>query len=206
MKNIVITIGREYGSGGRYIGEQVAKKLNIPFYDQKLITKTYEKNNINYSKLKNSDEVKSNSILKRFEMLDINNYYSRNDLFMDNVYQNLIEDTIKEVSNQSCVILGRNSNQILKNHPNAIHLFIYSKDLEFKIKRKMEIEKLSRNEATKRLKYIDKQRKEYYESLNKNSIWGAKQDYDFCIDSGKLGISDTIDLIIDIYKKYQKKV
>ena len=68
MKSIIITIGREYGSGGKYIGELVSKKLNIPFYDKNLITKTYEKNNCDYSKLEEYDEVSNTGILKSLEI------------------------------------------------------------------------------------------------------------------------------------------
>ena len=70
MNNIVITIGREYGSGGRYIGELLSKKLNIPFYDKELIVKAHEKNNCNYSKLEEYDEVKRNSFLKQHNLYD----------------------------------------------------------------------------------------------------------------------------------------
>lgn len=196
MKNIVITIGREYGSGGRYIGEMVAKKLGIPFYDKELILKAYEKNGCNYSKLEEFDENKRNIILKTFSTFNINN------TFPDDMYQELIHQTVSDVAKQgSCVILGRNSNNILKNKDNVISIFIYSNDLEFKVKRKMDIEKISYDEALSRLKKIDKQRKKYYEYVNKNSIWGAKEEYDFCLDSSILGIEQTVELIIDIYNK-----
>lgn len=198
MKNIVITIGREYGSGGRYIGKQVAEKLEIPFYDKELIKKACEKNGYNYSKLEQYDEVKRNSILKAMELLNSNNYEA---VAEDDRCQYLIEETIKEIAKKSCVILGRSSNTILKDNENAINIFIYSNNLEFKVKRKMEIEKNSYEETLKKLKYIDKQRKKYYEYINKNNIWGDKKHYDYCIDSEVLGIDGTIDLIIDIYKK-----
>ncbi len=74
MKSIIITIGREYGSGGKYIGELVSKKLNIPFYDKNLITKTYEKNNCDYSRLEEYDEVSNTGILKSLEIFNITNY------------------------------------------------------------------------------------------------------------------------------------
>ena len=73
MKNIVITIGREYGSGGKYIGQQVAQKLNIPFYDKELINETCEKNGVNYSKLQEYDEVSKNSIIKVLNLMNTGN-------------------------------------------------------------------------------------------------------------------------------------
>ena len=202
MNNVVITIGREYGSGGKYIGKQVAKKLNINFYDKELIQKTYEKNGCNYSKLQQFDEVKRNSILRAMDFIKINNYEG---IFEDSEYQVLIDNTIKNLAeSESCVIIGRNSNKVLQGRNNVINFFIYSNDLDFKIKRKMEIENLSYERTLKKLKQVDKQRKKYYEYLNKNSTWGNKKDYDFCLDSSVLGVDGTADLIVEIYNKYVK--
>ena len=199
MENGVITIGREYGSGGRYIGKEVAKRLNINFYDKELLQKTYEKNQCNYTKLEQYDETKRNSILKAMDLLNSNNYEAA---FEDDRCQILISKTILDLAqNESCVILGRNANNLLKDKKNVINIFIYSNDLDFKIKRKMETEKLSYQEAFNKLKQVDKKRKKYYEYVNKNHIWGDKKDYDFCLDSSVLGIDGTIDLIVDIYKK-----
>lgn len=202
MKNIVITIGREFGSGGRYIGKKVAEKLEIPFYDKELIQKAYEKNGYNYSKLEQYDEVKRNGILKAMELLSSNNYEI---IAEDDRCQYLIEETIKEIAKKSCVILGRSSNTILKEKENVINIFIYSNNLDFKVKRKMELENLSYEESLKKLKHMDKQRKKYYEYINKNHIWGDKKEYDFCIDSEVLGIENTIRLIVDIYNKALEK-
>lgn len=203
MKNIVITIGREYGSGGKYIGQRVAKKLNIPFYNKELISETCEKNGINYSKLEECDEKSKNSILK---MLNSMNTGTFDEAFSDNGYQTLIENTIKKLADtSSCVILGRNSNKVLKDNKNALHFFIYSNDLEFKIQRKMEIENLTHEEALSKLKDVDKKRRKYYESLNKNSNWGDIREYDYLIDSSILGVDGTADLIVDICNKYLSK-
>ncbi len=203
MENIVITIGREYGSGGKYIGKQVANKLNIKFYDKEIIEKAYEKNGCNYSKLEQYDETKRNYILKAFNLISASNYEN---VFEDDMYQLLISDTIKDIANsESCVIIGRNSNKILKGKKNVINLFIYSNDLEFKIKRKMEIENLSYKEALNKLKKVDNNRKKYYEYVNKNSKWGDKKEYDFCIDSSILGVDGTVSLIVDMYKKLSEK-
>ena len=203
MKDIVITIGREYGSGGKYIGEKVSKKLNIPFYDKELINKTYEKSGCNYSKLKEYDEVKRNYLIK---ILNLMNTGNNEEAFNDNTYQTLVQNTIKELADSgSCVILGRNSNNILKDHKNAIHFFIYSNDLEFKLKRKMKIENISHEEALNRLKQVDKMREKYYESFSKNSTWGSTKGYDYCLDSSILGVDGTVDLIVDICTRFNNR-
>ena len=196
MKNIVITIGREYGSGGRYIGEEVAKKLNIPFYDKSLISEASKKYSLSYSDLIRHDERKSNRILEELNRINSSN--------IDNItsyeYQRIMEETINGLANrESCVILGRNSNNILKGKENVINIFIYSNDYEFKIKRKMEIENITRDEAIRRIRNIDNQRKKYYEAINDKQIWGNRRGYDLLIDSSILGIDKTIDYIVDLY-------
>lgn len=203
MKNIVITIGREYGSGGRYIGELVAKKLNIPFYDKEIINKTSEKTGANYAKINEYDEQSKNSMLKQMHLM---NTINSEEAFEAETYQMLIGKTIYELADSSsCVILGRNSNNILKNRDNVINIFIYSNDLEFKVKRKMELENISYEESLNRLKKIDKQRKKYYERFNPKHIWGSRYDYDYLIDSSILGLEKTVDLIVDIYNNLLKK-
>ena len=197
---MVITIGREFGSGGRYIGSEVAKRLDIPFYDKELINRTYEKSGCNYGKLQQFDEKKQNTILKTLSSFQTNAY--PDEAIIDDPYHNLMNNTIIDIANnESCVILGRNANNVLKNHQSVINIFIYASDLDFKVKRKMESENLSYNEALKKLKYVDKQRKKYYEYSNPNHIWGDKKEYDICIDSSKFGIEQTIDLIVSICKK-----
>ena len=196
MKNIVITIGREYGTGGRYIGEALSKRLNIPFYDKEIISKAYEKNGGNYSKLLEYDERKRNKLLDEFNRI-ISLGYSQID---SKDYDELMERTIKDLSQESCIILGRSANKILQNNDNVINVFIYSNNLDFKIKRKMEIENIDYNEALKRQRETDKNRKSYYESLNKGCIWGNKKEYDILIDSGIIGVEKTVDFLENIYK------
>lgn len=204
MNNIVITIGRECGSGGRYIGEEVAKRLKIPFYDKEILLKTGEDNNLSYSKLEEYDEVKRNKFLKRLELLNINNY--SNSVYTSDIYHTFISKTIKDIARDgACVILGRNANNILKAMDNVINIFIYANDIDFKVKRKMELEGNSYKETLNILKSIDKKRKKYYEESNKNHIWGSIRDYDYLIDSSVLGIDGTVDLIVDIYDKFSKK-
>ena len=161
MQNIVITIGREYGSGGRYIGEMVAKKLNIPFYDKQLIDKTNEKVGCNYSKLNQYDEVSKNRFIKNLNLINTSNSEIA---FEEDTYQTLVSKIIEELADTgSCVILGRNSNNILKGRKNVINIFIYSNNLEFKIRRKMELENIDYNECSNRLKKVDKKKKKNYE-------------------------------------------
>lgn len=203
MQNVVITIGREYGSGGKYIGEMVAKKLDIPFYDREIINKAYEKIGINYSKIDEYDEISKNKFIKNLNFLNTSNSEIA---YEEESYQILISKTIEEIADTgSCVILGRNSNNILKSKKNVINIFIYSNNLDFKVQRKMKLENLNYEETLNKLKKVDKQRKKYYESLNPKHTWGNKEHYDYLIDSCVLGVDKTADLIVDIYNKIQTK-
>ena len=202
MKNIVITIEREYGSGGKYIGEEVAKKLGYKFYDKELLNEIYENNDCNYALLEEFDEKTKSSLLKSLGLVRIEN----DSMFTEEKYHSLVKEMIKKLAeSSSCVFIGRDTNQILKNEKNAIHFFIYAKDEEFKIRRKMERENLSYEQAKEKMHEVDRMRKKFYESLNKGHTWGIKEDYDFCIDSSVLGVEETINLIVEIVKKFQEK-
>lgn len=142
-----------------------------------------------------------NSFLKALGFIYTDNPESA---FTEEKYYELVRETIQKIASfESCVLLGRNTNQILKDQKNVLHFFIYAKDEEFKIQRKMKIENLSYDEAKEKMYKVDKMRKKYYETFNK-SHWGDKYDYDFCIDSSKLGIEKTIDLIVDIVKRFME--
>ena len=202
MKNIVITIEREYGSGGKYIGEEVAKRLDYKFYDKELLNEIYENNDCNYALLEEFDEKTKSSLLKSLGLVSIEN----DSMFTEEKYHGLVKETIKKLAeSSSCVFIGRDTNQILKNEKNAIHFFIYAKDEEFKIRRKMERENLSYEQVKEKMHEVDRMRKKFYESLNKGHTWGIKEDYDFCIDSSVLGVEKTINLIVEIVKKFQEK-
>ncbi len=202
MKNIVITIEREYGSGGKYIGVEVAKRLDYKFYDKELLNEIYENNDCNYALLEEFDEKTKSSLLKSLGLVSIEN----DSMFTEEKYHGLVKETIKKLAeSSSCVFIGRDTNQILKNEKNAIHFFIYAKDEEFKIRRKMERENLSYEQVKEKMHEVDRMRKKFYESLNKGHTWGIKEDYDFCIDSSVLGVEETINLIVEIVKKFQEK-
>ena len=166
------------------------------------MSRTYEKNGGNYSRLLQYDEKKRNKILDEFNRILSFGYTD----VEEKDYNELIERTIKDLALNSCVILGRNSNNVLRNKENVINTFIYSNNLDFKVKRKMNIENLSYEDALKKLKEVDKKRKGYYESLNKNKVWGDKKDYDILIDSSVIGIDGTINLLESMYKKMKDEL
>ncbi len=201
---MVITIGREYGSGGKYIGERLAKELNLKFYDKEILERLSKEENIDLKLLENTDESNKNSFWYTLAMSSMSYSDSVNsltDLPMNDKYFIQVSRLIEKIAKEdNCVIIGRCSNIILKDNPNVINVFVYSSDVEFKIKRKVEFANLDENKAIKLMQKKDKERAAYYHYYT-NEKWGARSGYDLLIDTSKLGIENTIDII----KQYAMK-
>lgn len=195
--NFVISIGREFGSGGKYIGQELAKRLNIKCYDNELLAKVSENYNIDMEMLQKVDEKQKSSFWYGFAT---NYVFSKNNEVTpvsadDNLFlkqAKVIEDLYN--SKESSIIVGRCSDYILKDKPNVIKVFIYSSDMEFKVNRKIKFENLNKNTAEKKIKEVDKQRAEYYKHFT-GKTWGDRDNYDLCIDTAKIGVVQTIDLL-----------
>ena len=186
-KRCVITIGREYGSGGRNIGERLAEKLGIPFYDRKFL-----------------------------EMAAIETGYSEEDLaeqdeFIDRRYfpyktENLSEELftiqsrimIEKAKTESCVIVGRCSDIVLKDFADVVHVFIYAA-YEDRIRTIMERNKLDEVKARKEMKKIEKMRKHYYQYYT-DCIWGDRENKDLLINSSTTSVEEAVDTIIAYLK------
>lgn len=201
---MVITIGREYGSGGKYIGERLAKELNLKFYDKEILERLSKEENIDLKLLENTDESNKNSFWYTLAMSSMSYSDSVNsltDLPMNDKYFIQVSRLIEKIAKEdNCVIIGRCSNIILKDNPNVINVFVYSSDVEFKIKRKVEFANLDENKAIKLMQKKDKERAAYYHYYT-NEKWGARNGYDLLIDTSKLGIENSIDII----KQYAMK-
>lgn len=198
MNNIVITIGREFGSGGKYIGEEVAKRLNIKFYDKELLERVAKEENIETSILEKNDENTKGSFWYTMAMASFSNTDSVNSFSNLPLNEQIFLKQTKIIQDiaqkESCVIIGRCSNIILKDNPNALHIFVYAKDMNFKISRKVEFANMSEKEATRKITKLDKQRASYYNYFT-NEKWGARSGYDLLIDTSKIGVEKAIDLI-----------
>ena len=163
---MVITIGREYGSGGKYIGERLAKELNLKFYDKEILERLSKEENIDIELLKKTDETNKNSFWYTLAMASMHSSDSVNsltDLPMCDKYfvqtSRIIEKIAKE---DNCVIIGRCSNIILKNNSNVVNIFVYSSDEHFKAKRKAEFEGMEEKKAIRMMQKKDKERSSYY--------------------------------------------
>ncbi len=188
-EQVVITIAREYGSGGRYIGRLIADKLGIKLYDKDLIMKIAEETGFTEEYIESTEQKRSISDIFN------NGYYDG----LSNADELFIKESevIKEIAKkESCVIIGRCSDFILKNNKNLRKIFIYS-SISDKIQRAVNIYGLDRQKAEKEIKNIDKLRANHYKHYTGNE-WKDFSNYDICINSDVLGVEKTADLICNM--------
>lgn len=199
--NFVISIGREFGSGGKYIGQELAKRLNIKCYDNELLAKVSENYNIDIKTLEKVDEKQKSSFWYSFATNYV--FSSNNEILPISADDNLFLKQAKVIEDlydtESCFVIGRCSDYILKDKSNVIKLFIYASDIDFKIDRKMKFENIDRVKAKNKIEKIDKQRAEYYRRFT-SQIWGDKNNYEISIDTSKVGVEETINILENYIK------
>ena len=181
-KHIVITISREYGSGGRFVGQLLAEQLDIPFYDKEIISLAAKESGLSASYVKNVDETKSSA-----------SYANNNDDRIFIAEKKVIKDIAKK---SSCVIVGRCADYILKNNKNTIKIFLYSDD-ESKVNRAVKYYGLDKNKALNKIKKINKERAKHYKFYT-NREWMNLSNYDFLFNVDKYGINKTVENIINV--------
>lgn len=200
MTNMVITISREYGSGGREIGEKLAQALGFSFYDKDLLKLIAEKSGIKEEILKKADEEAANPLFAPYypPHLDPGS-------LNDRVFKMQAELIKEKAATENCIIVGRCGNYILDDMENAVHVFIYA-DQEERIRRIMERHHLEDREmAEKLVKKTDKHRRGYYQFYTELK-WGRAEGYDIMIDSGLLGIDGTVDILKSIVEEKMKQL
>ena len=197
-KKIIITIARQYGSGGREIGEKVAELLAIPIYDKQLITDTASKGNLDESVIRKTDETAANSLLYTLAMgsnvVGATMHFGYKMPINDKLFI-LQAETIKEYAEKgSCVIIGRCSDYVLKDVENVFRLFIYG-DLEHRKERvAARHPELKSSQIVDVINKTDRRRASYYNFYTGNK-WGKYDNYDMAINSSTLGIDGTAQMI-----------
>ena len=194
MKTI-ITIGRQFGSGGKEIGIRVAKELGIPFYDKELLQEAAKKSGLCEKIFENFDE-RPKSLLYSIAM---DSYMfalpgtGAGDSLEQQVYLATF-DTIRHIAAQGpCVMIGRCADYALADDANNLSLFIHA-PMDVRIQRVAKRQNISPEEARKLIIKTDKRRASYYEYYSSQK-WGAVGSYDFCLDSSYLGLGGTVELI-----------
>lgn len=203
----VITIGRQFGSGGREIGEKLSKAYGISYYDRELLARAAKESGFCEEILQNHDERPTNSFLYNL-VIDTYSFGYNSSSFVDMPISQKVFlaqfDTIKKVADEGpCVIVGRCADYALDGRTNVINLFIYADD-DFKIKRVMDIYDLDENKARDMINKKDKQRQSYYNYYT-NRKWGKADTYDLCINSSVLGIDGSVKLIKQFVEDFEAK-
>ncbi len=189
-KQIIISVGREFGSGGHEIAECLAKHYNIPLYDKEIFDHVEEKGSISAEVAKYFDEKPVNPI---FYPVAMDGSY----LPLEQTVANHIFDFIRakgDKEKESFVIVGRCAEYVLRDNPNLISIFILG-DKEVKKQRVMEKYELDEKAAYNKMKKADKMRKTYH-NFYADGKWGDSRNYDICINSSTLGIDNTLDTLI----------
>lgn len=183
-KHIVITISREYGSGGRFVGRLVAEKLGLPFYDKELISLSAKESGLSEEYVKMADEKKKSA-----------SYSNNNDDRLFIAEQKVIEKLAKS----SCVIVGRCADYILKDNKDVIKIFLYS-DSKSKEKRAIKYYGLNSKTALRKIDKINKERSKHYKFYT-NREWKDFSNYDLSFNVDKYGVEKTAENIINIIEK-----
>lgn len=206
--NYVITIGREFGSGGREIGRILAEKLNIKCYDKELLALSAKESGLSEELFKFNDEKPTNSFLYSLVMDTYSMGYSSSSYMDVPMNQKIFMaqyDCIKKLAEQeSCIIVGRCADYALKDMPGLVSVFI-SADMDFKVKRVTEMYGCDEEKAKDIINKTNKKRASYY-NFYSNKKWADSRSYDLCINSSTVGVENAVDLIIQFMNlKLNKK-
>ncbi len=205
--NTIITIGRQYGSGGREIGEKVAAHFGIRFYDKELLTRAAKESGFCEEMLANHDERPTNSFLYNLVMDTYSFGYNASSFVDMPISQKVFLaqfDTIKKIAGEGpCVIVGRCADYALSDWDNCLNLFIYA-DEKARVRRICQKYELSESKARDMILKKDKQRQSYYNYYSSGK-WGRADSYDLCINSSVLGVEGTVKLICQYVQDFESQ-
>ena len=198
MKKI-ITISREFGSGGREVGEKLAAKLGIKLYDKELLQQAAKDSGFCEEIFENHDEKPTNSFLYSLVMdtYSVSGYSAAPFLDMPLNHKVFLAqfETIKKIAEkESCVIVGRCADYALSDNPNCINVFIHA-DLDVRIKNVSRNLNITENKARDIINKTDKQRASYYNYYTSKK-WGDSKSYNLSLDAGKLGTDNCVEMIL----------
>ncbi len=208
MENKIYTIGREYGSGGKEVGEKLAAKLGIKLYDKELLQQAAKESGFCEEIFENHDEKPTNSFLYSLVMdtYSAGSYSSAPFLDMPLNHKVFLAqfDTIKKLAEQeSCVIVGRCADYALASDPDCINVFIHA-DLDDRVKRVSKRMNITEQKAKDMVQKQDKQRASYYNYYTCKK-WGEAKSYDLTLNASKLSIDDCVEMILSYRQMMDKK-
>ena len=192
MKNRIVTISREFGSGGRTIGKLVAQKLGIPCYDAEIIQKIAQESGFSEGYIREAGEYTPGGVLDN--LFSNRAYGPTNEDYLWNIQYNLITELAQK---EACVIVGRCADYILRDTADCLKVFIHA-DMDFRAKRIVEVYGERENSPEQRIKDKDKRRAAYHRFYT-NRKWGQSQNYHITLDSGVLGLERCAEIICSLY-------
>ena len=197
--NNIITITRQYGSGGHNIGKALSERLDIPFYDKELISLAAKESGISPEVFENVDEKATKSLLYSLS-LGLYNYgngfSSMGDLPVNDKLYILQHKIIKQLAEkENFVVVGRCADYVLKDNPKLVKVYIYA-DLDKRIKRAVDRQDIDPARAKQAVLKADKNRANYY-SFYSGKKWGLADNYDLCINSTALSTEQAVDIICE---------
>lgn len=202
--NFVLNIGRQLGSGGKEIGEKLAARLGISFYDKELINLASKESGLCKELFEKADEKPSQTIMgglfgARFSLFTDSSVPYTNYLSNDALFK-IQSDVIRKLAAQkSCLFVGRCADYILRENPRCVNVFITA-SIQERVKRVSATDNLTEEQAEELIAKTDKKRSEYYNYYSYKT-WGAASTYHLCIDSSILGIEETVLFIEEFAKK-----
>ncbi len=199
MANKIYTIGREFGSGGKEVGQKLADRLGIKLYDKELLQQAAKDSGFCEEIFENHDEKPTNSFLYSLVMdtYSVSGYSAAPFLDMPLNHKVFLAqfETIKKIAeNESCVIVGRCADYALSDNPDCINVFIHA-DMDIRIKNVSKKLNITENKARDIINKTDKQRASYYNYYT-SKRWGDSKSYNLSLDSGKLGTDNCVELIL----------
>ena len=194
MKKTIITIGRSYGSGGRAIGQKIADELGIKCYNSELLIEAAKESGLCAEIFEKNDE----KPISAFLSFSAGKYDSGEMPLNHKVFLAQMQTIRKIADRESCVIVGRCADYVLKNYDNVINVFITA-PFEDRVQRVIERDAIAPGRAEKKVRKVDKERASYY-NFYSTKRWGVADSYDVCLDSSKFGIDGCVKIIEGLLK------
>lgn len=194
-EQIIVTIGREFGSAGHYIAGHLAQKLGFTLYDKRFFIECHDQVGFSAEIMEKYDEKPRNVLFSK----RVREHTNSIELHVQDKVSDFIMS--KADSGESFVIVGRCADEILRDNPNAIKVFITG-SMEEKIERVMSVFELGREQAIDKIRRHDKKRKNYHNTYSEMK-WGDSRGYDVCINSSIIGIDATVELLADYVEKFR---
>ena len=199
MKKTIITISRQFGSGGRTVGRLIAEKLGIPFYDKELVEQIALESGFAPKFVEENGEHSPGRSILSYAFSSTGAPGVMNGLSAADFLWTIQCNTILQLADKGpCVIVGRNADYILKDRKDALHIYVHA-DMDYRADRIVRLYGESEKSPVARLQEKDKRRSVNYQHYT-GRIWGAAENYDICINTSAVGIEAAADFIADIVK------